>query len=687
MTTSSPSKVRPEHLSRMAIVYIRQSTLMQVRYNRESTERQYALQEKALGLGWTREQIQVIDEDLGISGSGRTKEQGFQQLVTQVSFGEVGGVFGLEISRLARSSADLLRLLELCGLFNTIVADEDGIYDLTDFNDRLILGFKGTMSEAELHFLRSRMLGGKKNKAQKGELRFPLPVGYAYDADGQTVLDPDEEVQTAVRNVFNAFKAGGSAYSVVQFFVRNGLHFPKRAYGGAWDGKLVWGRLTHSRVLGILYNPGYTGAYVFGRYHDQKKVNPQGLFIHHTVRMPKDQWEVFIPDHHAGFITWEAYEANLRQLQNNRTNIEISGPAREGTALLQGLVLCGKCGRHMTVRYTGNGGIAPVYECKGRWEHGHKATCTTVPATNIDLAVAARLMQVMQPVNLELAIQVLDRLLKKEDDVDKGWKLKLERAKYEVERAERQYQQVEPENRLVARNLENRWNEKLVELERLQGEYDQYRARRSWQPTKQDKAEILALAEELPRIWNAATTTVKDRKRILRMLIEDVTVFAEARQPDVRLGLRWRNQCHEEIHATKRIPKAMARKHTPQTVELVRKLACTMTDSQIVEHFNKTGLHTPEGRPFTVDSIKWIRYLKHIPALSMRHKGLSVKEVAKRFNVGTATVYYWIYHGVLNAEKPAPGWPWDIQIDEQKDKELREWVQNSGHLAKMRACL
>lgn len=678
-------KVRSEHLNRMAIVYIRQSTLTQVRFNRESTERQYALQEKALSLGWAQEQIQVIDEDLGISGSGRSQRQGFQQLVAKVSLGEVGGIFGLEVSRLARSSAELLRLLELCGLFGTIVVDEDGIYDLCDFNDRLILGFKGTMSEAELHFLKTRMLGGKKNKAKKGELRFPLPVGYVYDADGQTIMDPDEEVQIAVHNVFKAFRASGSAYGVVQYFAQNNLRFPKRAYGGAWAGKLIWGRITHSRVLGILYNPSYTGAYVYGRYRDQKQVTPQGLFIHHTVRLPKEQWEVFIPDHHPGYITWEMYEENHKQLQSNRTNTEKSGPAREGIALLQGLILCGKCGRRMTVRYTGNGGIAPVYECRGRWEHDKRATCTTVPAPIIDKAVSNRLMQVMQPAELELAIEVMDKLLEEVDNADKGWKLSLERVKYEVERVERQYQLVEPENRLVARSLESRWNEKLAELSRVEEEYAQYRSRQSWRPTEQDKSIILSLAKELPRIWSANTTTYKEKKRILRVLIEDVTVFAEPRKPDVRLGLRWRNHCSEEIHTTKPLPKGTARKHTQETVDLVRKLSATLTDSQIVAHLNESGLHTPEGRKFTVDSIKWIRYKNKIPALSMHRKGLSVKEVAARFNVGTDTVYYWIYHGVLEAEKAAPGWPWDISIDEQKEIELQEWVQKSGHLAKIKA--
>jgi len=677
-------KVRSEHLNRVAIVYIRQSTLAQVRHHRESTERQYALREKALSLGWNKDQIQIIDEDLGISGSGRSERHGFQNLVAQVSLGQVGAIFGLEVSRLARSSADLLRLLELCALFNTIVVDEDGIYDLCDFNDRLILGFKGTMSEAELHFLRARMLGGKKNKASKGELRFPLPVGYCYDADGQTVMDPDEEVQTAVRNVFHAFQASGSAYGVVQFFTQNKLRFPKRAYGGAWAGKLIWGTLTHGRVIGMLYNPSYAGAYVYGRYKDQKRINEQGHFIHHIVRLPKDQWEVLIPDHHPGYISWEQHEGNLKQLQDNRTNLERSGPAREGAALLQGLVLCGKCGRRMSVRYTGNGGISPVYECKARWENGHKATCTTVPAPSIDQAIGNRLLEMMQPAKLELALQIADKLVNEEIDADKGWKLLVERTKYEADRAERQYQQVEPENRLVARSLEAKWNEKLTELARVEEEYAQYRSRLSWRPTEQDKAEILDLANTLPQIWAASTTTAKDRKRILRLLIEDITIFAEARNPHVRLGLRWRNQCCEELNITKPLPKGTARKHTPQCIEQVRDLAVTMTDEQIAEHFNERSMQTPEGRLFTVDSIKWIRYVHKIPSYSVPREGFTVKEVADRMNVSIHVVYYWLKHGILNGKKRGPGFPWDIHLTEQKEAELHKWVQESGHLSKFK---
>jgi DNA invertase Pin-like site-specific DNA recombinase len=588
-------KVRPQHLSRTAFVYIRQSTMTQVRFHRESTERQYALQEKTLNLGWAPEQIQLIDEDLGLSGAQRSPRQGFQRMVAQVSLGQVGAIFGLEISRLARSSADLLRLLELCALFDTIVVDEDGIYDLSDFNDRLILGFKGTMSEAELHFLRSRLIGGKKNKARKGELRFPLPIGYCHNEYGNTVIDPDEAVQTAVRNVFSAFQATGSAYGVVKFFVQNNLLFPKRAYGGVWAGKLIWGTLTHGRVLDMLYNPVYTGAYVFGRYKYRKRLDADGLFKYQVVRLPQEQWEVLIFDHHPGYISWSQYEDNLRQLEQNRTNAEVSGPAREGWALLQGILICGKCGCRMTVRYTGNGGIAPRYECRRRWEHGGRANCSSLRCEPVDRAIESRIMEAMQPAQLDLALLALDKVLDREDEVETSWKLSLERAQYEVDRAQRQFDLAEPENRLVVRSLEARWNEKLTVLNNLREEYDRYRASRSWRPTAKDREDILALAENLPRIWKAPTTEAKDRKRIVRLLIEDVTVNCEPGKKDVNLGIRWRNNYCEVLHVTKPLPPSVARKHTTDTVKIISTLARNLTDSQITEHLNDLGtIELPE---------------------------------------------------------------------------------------------
>ena len=677
------TKIRPQHLERMAFVYIRQSTMGQVRFHRESTERQYALKEKALELGWVSEQIQLIDEDLGLSGAQKSLRQGFQKLVAQVSLGQAGAIFGLEISRLARSSAELLRLLELCALFDTIVVDEDGIYDLSDFNDRLILGFKGTMSEAELHFLRSRLIGGKKNKAHKGELRFPLPVGYCYDEDGNTVLDPDQEVREAVARVFSVFKACGSAYGVVKYFAQNHLLFPKRAYGGTWNGKLIWGTLTHSRVIGILKNPGYTGAYVYGRYRCRKSLEENGQFKEHLVLLPRDQWEVLLYDHHSGYLSWSQYEDNLKQLANNRTNTELSGPAREGRALLQGLLLCGRCGQRMTVRYAGNGGISPQYECHRRWENGQKATCSHLRCEVLDQVIEAKIMDMLKPANLELALLALDKILGQEDEVETSWKLALERAQYEAERAQRQYDLAEPENRLVTRSLEARWNEKLIALNSLREEYEKHRSNRHWRPSPEQREDILALAEDLPRIWNAPGTSLKDRKRIIRLLIEDITVTCQPRCKEVTMGIRWRSSCHEVLHTSKPLPLSISRKHTPETVKLVEELAITMTDDIIAEHFNKSGHQTPEGKLFTKASINWIRCRYRIPG-PKGGDGYTVKETAAYFGVSTHVIYYWLNRGLLKGSKLAPGWPWNISFDEETEKKLWEWVEQSWRIAKAR---
>jgi DNA invertase Pin-like site-specific DNA recombinase len=675
------TKIRPQHLNRIAFVYIRQSTMGQVRFHRESTERQYALKEKAQELGWEPEQILLIDEDLGLSGAQKSLRQGFQKLVAQVSLGQVGAIFGLEISRLARSSADLLRLLELCALFDTIVVDEDGIYDLNDFNDRLILGFKGTMSEAELHFLRSRLLGGKKNKAHKGELRFPLPVGYCYDEDGNTVLDPDQEVQAAVTRLFSVFKACGSAYGVVKYFAQNHLLFPKRAYGGTWNGKLIWGSLIHSRVVGVLKNPGYAGAYVYGRYRSRKSLDENGQFKEHLVLLPQEQWEVLLHDHHPGYISWAQYEENLKQLSNNRTNAELSGPAREGEALLQGLLLCGRCGQKMTVRYTGNGGISPQYECHRRWKNGQRATCSHLRCEVLDQVIEAKIMDMLKPANLELALLALDKVLSQEDEVETGWKLALERAQYEADRAQRQYDLAEPENRLVVRSLENRWNEKLATLNSIREDYEKHRLSRLWRPSSKQREDILALAEDIPRIWNAPGTSFKDRKRIIRILIEDITVTCEPRCKDVTMGIRWRSNYHEVIHTTKPLPPSISRKHGPELVELVKKLATIMTDEKIAEHLNESGQQTPEGKLFTKDSIRWIRCRYRILG-PQGGDGYTVKEAAAYFGVSRHVIYYWLNRGLIQGSKFAPGWPWKITFDDETEKNLCDWVKQSCRIAK-----
>jgi len=363
-------KIADRHLSRQACIYIRQSTLAQVRFNQESTERQYNLMNKARSLGWRQEQIRVLDRDLGKSGAAASTRTDFKTLVGDVAMGHVGAIFSLEASRLARSNQDWHRLLELCAITGTVVIDEDGVYDPADFNDGLVLGMKGTFAQAELHIIRARLHGGKLNKASRGDLRFALPVGLIFDED-KIVLDPDREVQGAVRTVFELFAREGSAFAVVQRFQELGLRFPRRAYGGAWNGKLIWGRLTHSRVLGILANPSYAGTYVFGRYQSSKQIGPSGEISTRSRPMPQEAWRVTIRDHHEGYINWDQFVANRRRLASNRTNGErLAGPAREGLCLLQGLLVCGVCGRRLGVRYTGNGGTRYINASGGtarRW--------------------------------------------------------------------------------------------------------------------------------------------------------------------------------------------------------------------------------------------------------------------------------------------------------------------------------
>ena len=661
-----PSKIRAEHLNREALVYVRQSTMAQVRFNQESTQRQYALRERALSLGWAEEHIRIIDGDLGISGSGRSKRPGFAQLVTSVSLGEVGAVFGLEISRLARSSADLMKLLELCGLFGTLVIDEDGIYDMSDFNDRLLIGLKGTMGEAELHFLHARMIGGKENAASRGELRFPLPVGYIYDPDGRTIMDPNEEIQHAVATLFKAFRTTGSAYGVVRYFAENSLSFPKRAYGGAWDGKITWGTLTHSRVLAVIHNPSYAGAYVYGRYRDNKTVDADGHFEHHPVRLPdKNDWKVFLPGHHPAYITWEEFEENQNRLGSNRTNTERCGPAREGAALLTGILICGKCGRRMTVRYTGTGGIRPLYECVGRWEHGNKATCSSVPAEPLDHAVSEKILSIMEPSELEISLKVMRSIHDTNRLSEKQWLLSIERAQYEADRAERQFMLADPENRLVVRSLESNWNQKLKELEKAKQDYALYNSKKAWIPSEKEEQDILDLAQKIPEIWNAPTSTPKEKKRIIRILIDDVTVLAEKRYPDFSIGIRFRSGKCEQLSLKKNLPYGDRRKHTDNTISKIRELAATMDDHEIADQLNQDGLTTAEGKVFTYAGVRWIRYRHNISGPYQRNRiGISVAEAANLLNISTGKIYYGISAGKIPARKQHPGWPWEILIDD-----------------------
>ena len=522
-------KVTSSHLERTALVYLRQSSMAQVRENTESTARQYALVEEAVGLGWARQKVEVIDADLGLSGRSAEHRDGFKDLVGRVCLGEVGAILGLEISRFARSSADLSRLLELARLTDTLVVDADGVYDLSDFNDRMLLGLKNQWSEAELHYLASRLQGAKRAAAERGELRFPLPVGFIYDDEGNTVIDPDAEVQAAVRDLFAAFRAGGSAYQVVAAF--KGRRFPLRAYGGVWAGQLRWGRLTHARALGVLANPSYAGTYVFGRYQSRRVVEPDGTVRAKVVELPREKWPVMIHGHHPGYITWDEYLANRARVAANLTNAG-ARPPREGQALCQGIITCGSCGRPMTTRYHRNGHAA--YECSAsRADQMATPTCRSISAVTVDEAVAGRVLEALNPEEVALALAAADEVSDRRARSSRATELAVERARYEAQRAERAFVACEPENRLVARSLESRWEERLVALAEAE---KALAATQVATPPLPSRAELEALTGDVVSLWHAPSTSPRDRKRLLRTLVADVTLLPEPDFSKARMG-------------------------------------------------------------------------------------------------------------------------------------------------------
>ena len=676
-------KITPQHLQRMAYVYVRQSSMGQVRHHHESTERQYALQDRARSCGWLPSRIKVLDGDLGCSGSSTNDRTDFKALVVEVSLGNAGAVLALEASRLARSNADWHRLIEICGITRTLIIDEDGCYDPSDFNDGLLLGLKGTMAQAELHFIRSRLQGGKLNKAKKGELRFPLPVGYVFDEANRIVKDPDEQVRRAIELVFTAFHQAGSAYAVVQRFSREDLLFPRRSYGGVWAGKLQWGRLTDSRVLGILKNPSYAGIYAFGRYRCVKEILEHGEVRSRIARMPRDEWLVEIRDHHEGYTSFEQHLKNLDTIERNRTNAEeavLSGPAREGLAMLQGLLICGCCGRRLTPRYRGNGGLYPIYECNWRKREGlSKTSCMSVQCGYLDRAVEERVWQIVSEEHLNVALDAYGILQERQQQISAQWKLRLQRAEYEAQLAQKRYEQVDPENRLVASTLEQRWNDALIELEDVQNQIAELQQKENVLTFRQ-RDDVLKLAQDLPRLWKSKGTSTKDKKRILQLLVQDITVEKPERGRAI-LHLRWQGGQCEDLDVELPRPAAERWRHGDALVQRVRELAHNYSDHEIAAQLNAEGLTSNKGNPFTRSSISWIRHKHAIPPVDKKKPGeQTVQEVSQQFGVSPGVVYYWIANQIIPARRLNHGSPYWVTITPQKDGELKQRVRESNRI-------
>jgi excisionase family DNA binding protein len=668
--TGSEQKITSSHLERLALIYLRQSSPRQLRENFRSTERQYALSEEAVRLGWDQKQVVTVDSDLGVSGrfSDGQARGAFKELVARVCLGEVGAIFGLEVSRLARSSAEIQRLLEYCGLTDTLVIDTDGIYDLRDFNDQLVLGVKSQLAQAELHVMAVRLQGAKRHAAERGELRLPLPVGYLYDEEGRVIIDPDREVQAAITDVFSAFAQAGSAYGTLGVFA--GRRFPSRAHDGGWGGELRWGRLTLSRLAGILHNPGYAGAYVSGRYRSGRIVSPDGTIKTRQVELPRSEWAVLIKDHHPAYISWEQFLENEQRLARNYTQ---SGqrPAREGPALCQGIVRCGSCGCGMCTQYRPWGAC---YSCRSRSEHAATPACRVVAAAAVDELVARRLLEVLAPEEIALALRAADELQDRRARSDRALELRVERARYETTRAERAFHACEPDNRLVARSLEDRWEEKLRELKDAEAELAEHVVP-SCEPSRE---QIEALARDLPALWAANTTAQRDRKRLLRSLIADVTLTSDQHGNTVRVGIRWQSGAPEE-HTIQR-PQGVIRPTPPEALELLRRLGPHRSNAEIAAELNTAGLHTGTGRPFDATAISQLRSDHHMPPQPLLRDGeLTVSQVARRLGISRGAVYYWIRHGQLAARRDH-GSRLCLPFPPEVEQQCRERIATSGHL-------
>ena len=664
---TDPSKIKPTHTQRAAFIYVRQSTPSQVEHNRESTARQYALAERACQLGWSHPQVVIIDEDLGLSGSSTAKRSGFTRMTSEVALGQVGIILGLEVSRLARNNADWYRLLELCGLTDTLIGDSDGVYHPALFNDRLLLGLKGTMSEAELHIIRARLEGGIRNKAARGELRRGLPVGFVWgEADGEVLFHPDAAVTGALRTVFERFAEFGSARRVWLWFRSEALSFPLQ---DGPQGQIRWVTPTYTAIHHILTNPVYAGAYTYGKTRCERYVDEHGTVKKRIRHLPLEQWAVLIPNHHPGFIDWATFQSNQARLDSNtrpRPHQE-GGALREGSALLQGLATCGHCGRRLHTHYRGRNST-PGYHCAGKdIVNGRGVYCFNVGGLAIDRAVANAFLAAVTPAAVEATLLTVQQLQSHHDAALAQWRLEIERLRYEAERVERRYRAVEPENRLVARGLETEWEKRLRDLAAAEAEL---RRREQQQPTSinpEQLKRLRALGADLREVWNAATTTDRDRKELLRTLLEEVMLDVKRAEGQAHLTLRWRGGAITTLDVPVPRFRPMGPRTDEDTISLLRRLAALYPDEVIAGILNRQGRKTAMGERFTANQVGSLRRYRNIlrfqPSAQPPEGELAtIRKAAPILGVNTSTIHRWLNDGFIAGEQVTPGAPWQIRL-------------------------
>lgn len=674
-------KVQPWHWDRVALVYVRQSTPQQVHDHQESTRLQYGLTGRAQALGWAEARVVVIDDDLGKSGSSADGRPGFQRLVTEVSLDHVGIILGVEMSRLARSGKDWHQLLELCALFRTLIADLDGVYDPAEYNDRLLLGLKGTMSEAELHILKQRMYQGRLNKARRGELAVPVPTGYVRRPSGEVAFDPDEQVQTVVRLIFRQFEQLGTLNAVLRYLVRHEIQLGIRVRAGPGTGDLEWHRPNRMTLQDLLRNPIYAGAYAYGR----RQVDPrrQRSGRPHTGRRVIDPagWLVLLPERLPAYISWEQYERNLARLRANQARAEAIGAVRDGPALLAGLVRCGRCGQRMTVSYSG-AGRRHQYVC-GRVATDYGGDrCQQLAGPGLDRFVCQQVLAALEPAALELSLAAASQVEQERAELDRLWRQRLERAAYDAARAERQYQLAEPENRLVVRQLERAWEQTLAAQQQLDEAYHRFSREQPRLLSPAEQATIRRLAADLPALWDAPTTTDADRKAIIRQLVERVTVAVQGESERVAVTITWAGGAQTADEIVRPVARLEQLSYYPQLVERLQVLAADgASAATIAQRLNDEGFRPPKRRErFGPQGVQDLLHRLGSPTawrrsappadLGVHEWGLA--DLARAVGMPPVTLFTWIRRGwVTGRQEAQPPRRWILWADEAELERLR----------------
>jgi len=689
-TLSMDERITTAHRAKLAYVYVRQSSPGQVRHHQESTELQYRLVERAALFGWPRERVHVIDDDLGKSGTSSRDRQGFQTLIAEVGLGKAGLVMSLDASRLARNNRDWHQLLELCSLFGVLIADGERLYDPGAYHDRLLLGLSGIMSEAELHQIKIRLHQGERQKAARGDLRLPLPAGLIHNRDGSVTFNPDEEVQERLRLVFAKFRELRSAKAVMRYLRHNKLLLPVRPLHGPAPHDVVWRSADSARVIHILKNPAYAGAYVYGRRRPDPLRRQPGSDRIGTVAVAPEEWSICLKDAHPAYLDWDEFMANRRQLANNvgRYDAGRTGAPRKGSALLQGNVSCGRCARRMCLHYSGPNGDYPVYVCAADKSSEGLPRCQEVRALAVDAEVERLILAALMPDQIALAVAALGEIEEETRTMERQWSLKRERARFDAERARRQYDAVEPENRLVARSLERAWEERLRRADQVEQEYDAWCRDQAISISDSDRQKILALGEDLPRLWHAATTRPVDRKRIIRLVIKEVALDQKRRRGYVWIKVVWQTGAASEHWLQRRVQSYAQHADQDLLRQRIIELNCLQKmDGEIAAILNEEAVRTAHGPPFSGDMIHILRKRWTIPTVKINGTSAnparwpdgsySVQGAAAAIGITTQVIFDWLRRGWLTGKQIAKGMPWQITLSPEQAIELRARVRRT----------